>query len=66
MMKKVLPLVLVLSFCLTGCGRISLVSERKETEKPKRLIVLVKERENSSASEDATTIVAEYDDSATN
>ncbi len=63
MIKKFLPLLLVLSMCLTGCGRISLVSERKETEKPKRLIVLVKERETSEASEAETTIVAEYDDS---
>ena len=62
MIKRILPLVIVLSLCLTGCGRISLVSERKEPEKPKRLIVLVKERDNSSASEAETTIVAEYDD----
>ena len=51
MIKRILPLVIVLSLCLTGCGRISLVSERKAPEKPKRLIVLVKERANSNASE---------------
>ena len=38
MIKRILPLVIVLSLCLTGCGRISLVSERKAPEKPKRLI----------------------------
>ena len=63
MIKRILPLVIVLSLYLTGCGRISLVSERKAPEKPKRLIVLVKERDNSKASEAESTIVAEYDDS---
>ena len=63
MIKRILPLVIVLSLCRTGCGRISLVSERKAPEKPKRLIVLVKERANSNASEAESTIVAEYDDS---
>ncbi|MBO4912553.1 MAG: hypothetical protein J5504_07500 [Butyrivibrio sp.] len=62
MIKKILPLLLVISFCLTGCGRISLVSERKEPEKPKRLIVLVKERKTSDATEAESAIVAEYDD----
>ncbi|SCY06513.1 hypothetical protein SAMN02910451_01253 [Butyrivibrio hungatei] len=66
MIKRILPLVIVLSLCLTGCGRISLVSERKAPEKPKRLIVLVKERANSNASEAESTIVAEYDDSEEN
>ena len=54
MIKRILPLVIVLSLCLTGCGRISLVSERKAPEKPKRLIVLVKEREKGSREAEKT------------